>query len=212
VDRLVDEGHAALVGQTARVLKASGWDARPEVSYSSYGERGSYDLLAWHSQSSSLLVVEVKTELVSVEATLRKLDEKARLAAGVARDRLGWVSTGVSRILVLPRGSTTYRQVVRHRAVIDLVLPNRSRSARSWLLRPTGRIGAVVFVSVTNDSRRRSSRRGRVRRASERDGSAKRAIEAPSEPSGGCARAPRPTRRVIVHDANSAADHGRPGV
>ena len=85
-DRLMDEGHAALVGRIAEVLEASGWITRTEVSYAVYGERGSIDLLAWHEATRTLLVVEVKTELVSVESTLRKHDEKVRLARRVAAD------------------------------------------------------------------------------------------------------------------------------
>jgi hypothetical protein len=57
------------------------------VSYSVYGERGSIDLLAWHPAIRTLLVIEVKTEVSSVEAMLRKHDEKVRLAPRVAAER-----------------------------------------------------------------------------------------------------------------------------
>ena len=90
LDRLIDEGHAALGARVAEKLRGWGWDVRVEVSYSEYGERGSIDLLAWHAATGSLLVIEVKTEIVSAESTLRKLDEKGRLAAKVARERFGW--------------------------------------------------------------------------------------------------------------------------
>jgi Holliday junction resolvase-like predicted endonuclease len=70
-----------------------------------YGERGSIDLLAWHEATRTLLVVEVKTEVASIEATLRKHDEKVRLARRVAADRFGWQATVTSRLLVLPRTS-----------------------------------------------------------------------------------------------------------
>jgi hypothetical protein len=90
VDRVLDERHARLLGTTARWLVGLGWATMAEVSYSEWGERGSIDLLAWHEPTATLLVIEVKTELVSVEATLRKHDEKVRLAPRIARDRLGW--------------------------------------------------------------------------------------------------------------------------
>ena len=41
LDRLVDEGHAALVGAVAGRLEAFGWETRPEVSFAVFGERGS---------------------------------------------------------------------------------------------------------------------------------------------------------------------------
>jgi hypothetical protein len=40
------------------------------VTFSIYGERGSIDLLAWHSETRTLLVVELKSELTSIEETL----------------------------------------------------------------------------------------------------------------------------------------------
>ena len=46
LDRLLDEGHATMVGVVAKLLKSSGWLVRVEVSYSVYGERGSIDVLA----------------------------------------------------------------------------------------------------------------------------------------------------------------------
>jgi transcriptional regulator with XRE-family HTH domain len=43
--RLLDSGHAALGETVTRRLRAMGWDLRPEVSFSQFGERGSIDLL-----------------------------------------------------------------------------------------------------------------------------------------------------------------------
>ena len=90
LDRLLDEGHAVLVGAVASRLASLGWEVRPEVSFAVYGERGSIDLVAWHAASRTLLVIEVKTELASLEETLRRHDAKARLAAGVVAERFGW--------------------------------------------------------------------------------------------------------------------------
>ncbi len=60
LDRLLDEGHATLVGRAVEILQSLGWETRSEVSYSVYGERGSIDVLAWHAPTRTLLVVEVK--------------------------------------------------------------------------------------------------------------------------------------------------------
>ena len=102
IDRVLDVRHAMLLGTAARWLTDLGWKCVAEVSYSEFGERGSVDLLAWHQPSSSLLVIEVKTELASVEATLRKHDEKVRLAARIAAERFHWSAVSVSGLLVLP--------------------------------------------------------------------------------------------------------------
>jgi len=119
LDRLMDEGHAALVGAIAGVLASHGWETRPEVSFAVFAERGSIDLVAWHAPTRTLLVVEVKTRLTSIEETLRRHDAKARLAAQVVSERFGWRPARVGRLLVLPDDTTARRHVRRHDAVLE---------------------------------------------------------------------------------------------
>jgi transcriptional regulator with XRE-family HTH domain len=163
LDRLLDEGHATLVGAMIDVLAAAGWDVRTEVSYSVFGERGSYDILAWHAATRSLLVVEVKTELASVEATIRKLDEKVRLAPRIVKERFGWEATYRSHVLVLPERSTERRRVDRHRSIFDGPFRVRSREFRSWIATPDRAIGALLFLSLTTGVRGKSGALGRKR-------------------------------------------------
>lgn len=149
IDRLVDEGHATVVGRAAELLRANDWMVRAEVSYSIYGERGAIDLLAWHPASRTVLVVEVKTDLVSIEETLRKHDEKVRLAPRIAADQLGWAPTSaIGRLLVLPDLSTTRRRVERHGAVLDLAYPARGSAARRWLRQPGGPLSGLLFIRM----------------------------------------------------------------
>jgi transcriptional regulator with XRE-family HTH domain len=144
--RVLDEGHAGLVGAMIRLLKSDGWEVRAEVSYSVFGERGSIDVLAWHPEARSLLVVEVKTQVVSVEQTLRKLDEKARLAPRLAASDLGWPARTTSRLLVLPDLSTPRRHVERHDPVLTVAFPSRGKEVRSWLKAPSGSIAGLMFI------------------------------------------------------------------
>ena len=60
------------------------------------------DILAGHVRSGCVAVIEIKTELVSIEQTARRLDEKVRLAGPIAAERFGWSPHSVSKILVLP--------------------------------------------------------------------------------------------------------------
>jgi hypothetical protein len=161
--RLMDEGHATLVGRTAALLEASGWTTRTEASYSVYGERGSIDLLAWHPATRTLLVIEVKTEVTSVEGTLRKHDEKVRLARRIAFERFGWQATSTSRLLVLPDLSTPRRHVERHRLVMATAYPMRGATIRAWMRGPGGGgpTSGILFMSPTQDVR---GRRGPVSR------------------------------------------------
>jgi transcriptional regulator with XRE-family HTH domain len=163
LDRVMDEGHATLVGVVSALLEASGWVTRTEVSYSVYGERGSIDLLAWHSPTRTLLVVEVKTELTSVEATLRKHDEKVRLARQIVAERFGWQAGSVSRLLVLPDLSTPRRLVERHGRAMANAYPMRGVAVRAWMRAPGagGLTSGILFVSATQEAR---GRRGPISR------------------------------------------------
>ena len=87
LDRLLDAGHASIVERVAALLRSLGWEVAPEATFSVYGERGSIDLLAFHPGTGSLLVIEVKSTIPDVQATLAGIDRKARLAASVARER-----------------------------------------------------------------------------------------------------------------------------
>lgn len=153
LDRLLDEHHASLTGTVSGVLSGWSWEVAPEVSYAVYGERGSIDLLAWHAASSTLLVVEVKSELVSIEATLRKHDEKVRLGPRIAAERFGWTPRAVAGLVVLPDERTQRRRVERHDVVLRRALPIRGRAVRAWLQRPSGSMAGLWFVTPTNDAR-----------------------------------------------------------
>ncbi len=136
IDRLIDRAHARLGEQTARLLDALGWEVVAEVSYSEYGERGSIDLLAFHVPTSTLLVVELKSELTLIEETLRRHDAKTRLAARIARERFGWAATKVTRLLVLPNERTPRRRVQLHASLFARPYPLRGWALRRWLANP----------------------------------------------------------------------------
>lgn len=168
LDRLLDERHAALVGAAAKRLGRAAWEVEAEVSFAVYGERGAIDLLGWHAASRSLLVVEVKTELVSVEETLRRLDAKARLARRIAAERFGWRPQSVARLLVLPAGSVERARVARNAAVLDIAFPMRGSAVRRWLAQPNGATSGLVFLPLADEVRRKCKTPPpqRVRRAS----------------------------------------------
>jgi len=162
LDHLLDARHAHLAESTISRLAAVGWKIQPEVSYSVFGERGSIDLLAWHESSRTLLVIELKTELTSVEETLRRHDSKVRLAPGIARERFGWDAALVARLLVLPEDRTARRRVEEHRATFRRVYPLGNAAVRRWISNPQGAMAGILFLPGTNAARVR--RRIRVAR------------------------------------------------
>lgn len=150
VDRLLDERHARLVGAVVIDLRARGWDVHVEVSFSEYGERGSIDILAIRPADRVALVVEIKSELMAIEDTVRKLDIKARLAAKIVVDRFGWRPATVGRLLVIEEGATSRRRVAANEGALGAAFPDRGARVRAWLRRPDGRLSALRFFSSTN--------------------------------------------------------------
>lgn len=168
LDRLLDEDHSRLMAATAQRLREQGWAVEVEVTYSSYGERGSIDILAGRASCRAVLSVEIKTELASVEATLRKIDEKDRLVRGsICQERFGFAPAVVGRLLVLPATDTSRRRVRANGLVLEAALPARGTTVRRWVASPRGSLSGLWFVADTNPRGGTEARGGpnRVRRA-----------------------------------------------
>jgi len=156
LDRLLDARHARLAGLVVDWLRALGWRVDVEVTYASFGERGSIDILGWWPMARIALVIEIKSELASVEATLRKLDEKARLTIdSIAETRFGERPRAVARLLVLPDSTTERRRVGRAESVLGAALPSRGTLLRRWLRAPSGPTRGLLFVADTNPGSKR---------------------------------------------------------
>ncbi|HET7830121.1 MAG TPA: helix-turn-helix transcriptional regulator [Candidatus Limnocylindrales bacterium] len=148
LDRLLDADHAALVEHVSAMLARLGWEVAPEVTFSVYGERGSIDILGFHPPSGALLVIEVKSVIPDVQATLAGLDRKHRLAADIARKR-GWRVRSVSRWLVVADTSTARDRVGRHGRTFDAALPLRTVALRRWATSPAGPVAGILFVRLS---------------------------------------------------------------
>ena len=151
LDRLLDAEHATLVAEVTRQLLAAGWAVEVEVTYSNYGERGSIDVLGYRVADRAVAIVEVKSDLTVVDATIRKTDEKERnVIESIAPKRLGFVPTRVARLLVLPESTAARARVAHEGRVFDVAFPARGRTVRRWLVRPEGRLAGILFITATN--------------------------------------------------------------
>jgi transcriptional regulator with XRE-family HTH domain len=158
LERLLDEGHAALQAGWKERLERWGWQARAEVSYNRYGERGRIDLLAWYPTLRILLVVEIKTDVVDAQGLLGGLDAKARLAPFVARG-LGWHNpTAVLPALVIADESTNRRRLDRIQPLFTH-LTRRGKAGISWLRRPEASGGGLLIFSILSPARARHVKR-----------------------------------------------------
>ena len=139
LDRMLNAKHAALAEDVVAWLRREpGWEVRPEVSFNIYGERGVIDLLAWHAPTRTLLVIELKTDIVDVGENLGTFDRKRRLARRVAGD-LGWQPAVIGVALLVRETRTNRRRVAAHELTLRAALPDDSRRLRSWL-------AALAFV------------------------------------------------------------------
>ena len=168
--RLLSARHSAMHESVAGYFeRLPGWAESPEVSFSIYGERGVIDILAYHAASGSLLVIELKTEIVDVNELVGTLDRKARLGPQIATDR-GWDVRSVSRWVIVSRDKTNQRRIEAHRSMLRAAFPADGHAMRSWLARPTGRIAALsmwthvapIDASPTRSQRIRVPRVGQV--------------------------------------------------
>jgi transcriptional regulator with XRE-family HTH domain len=156
LDRLLDEGHAALGVAVKQRLERWGWLVQVEVSYSQWGERGRIDLLAFHPAARIVLVIELKTLLVDVQALLGTLDAKARLAPDIAR-RFGWEPRCVVPVVAFSEDRTTRNRVQRVEGLFERY-SLRGRSAGTWMRLPdpaSAPTGLLLFVGAGR--RQRSS-------------------------------------------------------
>ena len=188
LDRLLDEAHAATVAAALERLGRIGWETVVEASFSIWGERGSIDILAWHPPFRTLLVIEVKSVIPDLQATLHDLDRKTRLAPEIAA-RFGWAARTVGRLLVVAESPTSRGRVRRSRPVLEVALPTRGSAVRTWLRSPAGPIAGIWFLSnaAQTHAKRPIWRRERVRTAN---------------------RCSSPRMATIDHDA-TAAGRGR---
>lgn len=148
LDRLLDADHAATVEAVVRALLGNGWLVATEVSFNVWGERGSIDVLAFHPGTRILLVIEVKSVVPDVQATLVTLDRKERLALGIARER-GWDAIAVARLLVIRDDRTARRRIEEHAATFGNAFPDRIGRIRAWLRapEPTRPLRGLWFLS-----------------------------------------------------------------
>jgi transcriptional regulator with XRE-family HTH domain len=168
LDRLLDAGHAALVEQVVVLLRAAGWEVVPEATFAIRGERGSIDVLAWHAESRSLLVIEVKSVVPDVQAMLGAVDRKTRLAPAIAAER-GWRPERIAVLLVIGESRTSRRRVARHATTFATRFPDRIAAIRRFIASPGASpvVRGLWFLPFRTGApvRHRASRQSASRRA-----------------------------------------------
>ena len=151
LDRLLSARHSRLHESVSRQFSdhLPEWSLAPEVSFSVFGERGIVDLIAWHASSRSMLLIELKTEIVDVNELIRTFDRKVRLGRVIARGR-GWDPAGISGWVIVAPGRVNRERMAAHRSMLRAAFPVDGRSIDSWLRRPVGTVSALSLWRNTN--------------------------------------------------------------
>lgn len=151
LDRLLNAGHSAMHELLGRQFdQLPDWVRGVEVSFAVYAERGLIDILAFHPTTGSLLVIELKTEIVDVQELVGRVDIKARLAQAIARQR-GWDPRSVSTWVVVAESRTNRRRLAAHRSMLRSAFPDDGHRLRAWLNQPQGQVHALSFVTDANE-------------------------------------------------------------
>ncbi len=163
--RLLDEAHAALVETIVRSLRENHWEAIVEYSFNHYGDRGSVDVVGWHAQTRTLLILEVKSRIADVQDLHATMHRKCRVVPVLLARERGWAALNVGHVLVVLDTSTIRRTVLRHAVTFDAVLPERTAGVRRWLRRPAGSMAGIWFLPLITprDGKRISTGSHRVR-------------------------------------------------
>ncbi len=165
-DRLIDALHAELGVVVATNLVELGWQVLSEVTFMRLGERGSIDLVGLNDARRAAVITELKSEFTSYEQTHRRLDAKARVAASVIQERVGWRPEHLAVLLVLIDSRTNRDRVARVAPLLRSALPAGNVEVRRWLKEPRGNVNGIWFVRVSRGrtTNRRLGGPHRVRR------------------------------------------------
>jgi transcriptional regulator with XRE-family HTH domain len=150
LDRLLDERHARLVEVAASAMRGLGWTVEVEVSYAIGRELGSIDILGCRALDRAAAMLEVKSEITSIEELGRRSDAKERLLQAIVESRWGFRPIHVARILVVEDRSSVRDRIARHATTFESTFPERTVAVRRWLRTPVGRLAGIWFLRPSN--------------------------------------------------------------
>src|SRR5688572_27915016 len=134
-DRLVDAAHAALQLDVVGLLAGLGWEARAEVSFNHYGDRGRVDVLASHPRARILLVVAVNDAICYLQEMLGHFHVIAYLGCAIDAD-VGWAEPRiVLPAIVISDAAPAQRVLVAHASLFERY-GSFCLTALAWLRHP----------------------------------------------------------------------------
>ena len=117
--------HGRCSAYVGRRLGGQGWSTRREVEIVHGRWHGWIDVLAFHASTSTLVIIEIKTQLDDLGAIERQLSWYEREARSVAAT-VGWRPTKVLSWLLLLQSDEVENAVRRERGLLRVGFPVRA--------------------------------------------------------------------------------------
>jgi transcriptional regulator with XRE-family HTH domain len=149
-----DAVHARCVGYVVRRLERAGWDVEVEVEIGSGRFRGWIDVLAYHSTTRAMLVIEVKTVLDDVGRLLRTLGWYTRSSRDAAVSH-GWRPLRLVPLVLVLATEQTDASIAVNRDLLARELPGDADRLLAWIADPVGRVPGGTMALIDPASRRR---------------------------------------------------------
>lgn len=117
--------HGRCSAYVGRRLARRGWSTRREVEIIHGRWHGWIDILAFHPGTSTLVIIEIKTQLADLAAVERQLSWYERAARDVAAS-IGWRPTKIVTWLLLLETEEVESAIRRERDVVRVGFPVRA--------------------------------------------------------------------------------------
>jgi transcriptional regulator with XRE-family HTH domain len=148
--------HSRCSGYASRRFRSSGWLVAREVEIVHGRSHGWIDLLAFHSGTRTLVIVEIKTRVEDVGVIERQLAWYERSAPEVAADSFGWRPSSVASWLLLLQSDEVERAIRRDRELLQQVFPVRATGMRAVLTGASLATGPHRGLALIDPSSRRA--------------------------------------------------------
>jgi len=145
--------HATCSAYVARRLAPGGWETRLEVEIGTGRYRGWIDVLGFRPADRSLLIGEVKTEILDLGAIQRTLAWYEREAWKAAR-LLGWNAQRSTAVLLVLATAENDARVSVNRAGLKASFPTKARQLQQWVDSP-GSTAPPPAIAMINPRTRR---------------------------------------------------------
>ena len=149
-----DAVHAWCSGYVDRRLRRAGLLTAREVEIVHARSHGWIDLLAFAPRTTTLIIIEIKTQLDDLGALERQIGWYERSAIPAAR-RLGWEPVRVVTWLVVLATAENEVTIFGNRAIFDLAFPVRATAVSAWLLRDGGSLPHGRALALVDPASRR---------------------------------------------------------